>query len=39
MTRPQRRLHAWVWLLLGLLLAAGVLAALWVRPGPEWGGP
>ena len=33
MTRDHRRWHLWLWLLLGPLVAAGLVTALLVRPG------
>jgi hypothetical protein len=34
MTRAHRRWHAWLWLVLGPLLAAGFIAGLLARPAP-----
>jgi hypothetical protein len=34
MTRNHRRWHAWLWLILGLLIVAGFVAGLWSRPTP-----
>jgi hypothetical protein len=35
MTYAHRRWHAWVWLLLGPLIWAGLVAAALLRPAPE----
>jgi hypothetical protein len=34
MTRSHRLWHAWLWLILGPLLVAGVVAGLLARPSP-----
>jgi hypothetical protein len=34
MTRAHRGWHAWLWLALGLLVAAGFVAGLLARPAP-----
>jgi hypothetical protein len=35
MTRTHRRLHRIVWPILALIVALGVLLALWLRPPPD----
>lgn len=35
MTRAHRSLHRIVWPILAVLVALGVLLALWLRPPPE----
>jgi hypothetical protein len=38
MTRTHRSLHRVIWPVLALLVALGVLLALWLRPPPDHAG-